>query len=227
VIFTNSQQHKTNSLLIMQNPVIIVGAQKLGVAALDAFSSNNVVVYCFLDDDATLQQTEVNDIAVMGGTEEDEILRILGKKCEVFVATEDAASRKSLTSSLKEKYQAVPVNAIHRASYVSEHAWLGHGNLIGAGAVLNPNSKLGDSCVIQARAVIDSGAELADFVQVGPGAIINNDVKIGEGAYVGTGAIVVSGIKIGKKARVGAGSLVVADVADGQTVFGNPAQVVK
>jgi sugar O-acyltransferase (sialic acid O-acetyltransferase NeuD family) len=211
----------------MQNPVIIVGAQILGLAALDAFSSNNVVVYCFLDDDARLQQTEVNDITVMGGTEEDEILKVLGKQCEVFVATEDAASRRSLTSFLKENYKAVPVNAIHRASYVSEHAWLGHGNLICAGAVLNPNSRLGDNCIIQSRALVDTGAELADFVQVGPGAIINTDVKIAEGAYVGTGSVVVPGIKIGKKARIGAGSLVIADVADGQTVFGNPAQVVK
>ncbi len=211
----------------MENPVIILGAQKLGVAALDAFSSNNVVVYCFLEDDATLQQKEVNEIAVMGSTEEEEILRILGKKCEGCVATEDAASRKSLTNMLKEKYQAVPVNAIHKFSYVSEQAWLGHGNLVGAGAVVNPNSKLGDNCIIQARAVIDTGAELADFVQVAPGAIINTDVKIGEAAYVGTGAIVVSGIKIGKKARIGAGSLVVSDVADNQTVFGNPAQPVK
>jgi sugar O-acyltransferase (sialic acid O-acetyltransferase NeuD family) len=211
----------------MQNPVIILGAQKIGIAALDAFSSNNVVVYCFLDDDASLQQKEVNDIAVMGTTEEDEILRILGKKCEVFVATEDSASRRSLTNMLKEKYQAVSVNALHRFGYVSEQAWLGHGNLISAGAVVNPNSKIGDNCLIQSRALIDSGAELADYVQVGPGAIINSDVKIGEGAFIGTGAVVVAGIKIGKKARVGAGSVVVADVVDGQTVFGNPAQPVK
>ena len=197
------------------------------MAALDTFTSNGVVVYCFLDDDASLQNTEVNDIAVMGNTEEEEILKILGKKCEVFVATEDAASRRSLTQSLKEKYKSVPVNAIHRASYVSEHAWLGHGNLISAGAIVSPNSKIGDSCVIQPNALVDAGAVLGDFVQVGAGAILNTDVTVEDGAFIGTGAIVVSGIKIGKNARIGAGSLVVADVADGQTVFGNPAQPVK
>jgi acetyltransferase-like isoleucine patch superfamily enzyme len=38
---------------------------------------------------------------------------------------------------------------------------------------------------------------------------------------------IVSGVKIGKNARIGAGSVVIRDVKKGETVFGNPAQVVK
>ncbi|QNF33707.1 NeuD/PglB/VioB family sugar acetyltransferase [Adhaeribacter swui] len=210
----------------MQNPVIILGAQKLGTAALDIFQSNNVIVYCFLDDEVKLHQTEVNNITVMGTTDDPEFLKILGKKCEVFVAAEETATRKSLINLLKDEYQATPVNAIHKFTAVSENAWLGHGNLINAGAVINANARINNYCIIQSRALIESGAELADFVQVGAGAIVSADVTVEEGAFIGAGAVIVAGIKIGKKARVGAGAVVVADVPANQTVFGNPAQKV-
>ena len=209
----------------MQNPVIILGAQKLGTTALDIFNSNNVIVYCFLDD--KLQQEEVNNVAVMGNTEDNDILKLVGKKCDVFVAVEDSAARKGLVKLLKEEYKAVPVNAIHRFSAVSENAWLGHGNLVGAGAIISNNAKVGDNNIIHARALVDTKAEIGDNVEIGAGAIINAEAVVEDGAFIGTGAVVVSGVKIGKNARVGAGSVVVADVPAKATVFGNPAAPVK
>lgn len=199
----------------------------MGTAALDIFNSNSVMVYCFLDDSGKLQQQEVNNVAVMSSTEDSEFLKLIGNKCDVFVAVEDAAARKGLIKMLKDEYKVVPVNAIHRFSAVSEHAWLGHGNLIAAGAVVNNNAKVGNYCLIQSRAVVDANAEIGDFAQVGTGAVINSEVVIGEGAFIGSGAVVVSGVKIGKNARVGAGSVVVADVPAKATVFGNPAAPIK
>ncbi|MFT2010589.1 NeuD/PglB/VioB family sugar acetyltransferase [Pontibacter sp. 13R65] len=211
----------------MQNPVIILGAQQLGTAALDVFNSNNVIVYCFLDDSENLQQTEINNVSVMSRTEDSEFLKLIGKKCDVFVAVEDAAARKGLIKMLKSEYEVVPVNAIHKFSAVSEHAWLGHGVMVGAGAIINNNSKIGDNSLIQSRAVVDTNAEIGAFVHIGAGAIINSEVVIEEGAFIGSGAVIVSGVKIGKNARVGAGSVVVANVPAKATVFGNPAAPVK
>ncbi|MCC9167174.1 NeuD/PglB/VioB family sugar acetyltransferase [Pontibacter harenae] len=211
----------------MQNPVIILGAQNLGTAALDIFYSNSVVVYCFLDDSKNLQQQEINNVSVMSSTEDSEFLKLIGKKCDVFVAVEGTPERKSLVKMLKEEYKVVPVNAIHRFSSVSEFAWLGHGNMIAAGAVVNNNAKVGDNCLIQSRAVVDTNAQIGDYAQIGAGAIINSEAVIEEGAFIGTGAVVVSGVKVGKNARVGAGSVVVADVPAKATVFGNPAAAIK
>lgn len=202
-----------------------MGAQKLGTTALDIFNSNNVMVYCFLDD--KLQQEEVNNVAVMGNTEDNELLKLVGKKCDVFVAVEDSAARKGLVKLLKEEYKAVPVNAIHRFSAVSENAWLGHGNLVGAGAIISNNAKVGDNNIIHARALVDTKAAVGDNVEIGAGAIINAEAVVEDGAFIGTGAVVVSGVKIGKNARVGAGSVVVADVPAKATVFGNPAAPIK
>ncbi|GAB2872219.1 LbetaH domain-containing protein [Hymenobacter ruber] len=207
----------------MENPVIILGAQTVGTAALDAFLSNDVVVYCLLDDDQKLQGTELLDVPVMGNTDDGELLKLLGKKCEVFVATEDTASRRSLTQMLRTEYEAVPVNAIHERASVSNHAILGHGNYIGPNAVVAATATLGDGCLVGANAVVEARVTVADYAQLGSGALLGADVKVGEQAFIGAGAVVVAGVKIGDKARVGAGSVVVADVPNGQTVFGNPA----
>lgn len=210
----------------MQNPVIIVGAQQLGKLALDVFMSNNVVVYCFLEDNAELQQQEVNNITVMSSTEDPEFLKLLGKKCEVFVASEETAARKSMVALLKEEYQVVPVNAIHNFSSVSENAWLGHGILINAGTVINANAKVGNNCIIHSNAVIEADVEVGNNVQIGAGALLNAGAKVEDDAFIGSGAILVGGVKVGKKARIGAGSVVIADVPANQTVFGNPAKKV-
>lgn len=207
----------------MENPIIILGAQTVGTAALDAFLSNDLVVYCLLDDDTSLQNTELFDVPVMGNTDDKELLKLLGKKCEVFVATEDSASRRSLTGMLHTEYEVAPVNAIHQRAAVSPHAWLGHGNLISANAVVAGTAKVGNGCLIGSNAVVEAKAELGDYTQLGSGAILNAGVVVGEQAFIGAGAVVVAGVKIGNKARVGAGSVVVADVPAGQTVFGNPA----
>ncbi|HEX8329293.1 MAG TPA: NeuD/PglB/VioB family sugar acetyltransferase [Hymenobacter sp.] len=207
----------------MENPVIILGAQTVGTSVLDAFHSNDIVVYCLLDDDQKLQGTELLDVPVMGNTDDGELLKLLGKKCEVFVATDDTASRRSLTQMLRTEYEAVPVNAIHQRASVAAHATLGHGNYIGPNAVVAATATLGDGCLVGANAVVEARATVGDYAQLGSGALLGADVQVGEQAFIGAGVVVVAGVKIGDKARVGAGSVVVADVPNGQTVFGNPA----
>ncbi len=145
----------------MENPVIILGAQAIGTAALDAFLSNDVVVYCLLDDDPKLHNTELLDVPVMGNTDDGELLKLLGKKCEVFVATEDAASRRSLTKMLRDEYEVVPVNSIHQRASVSPHAELGHGNYVGPNAVVAATAKIGEGVLLGPNAVVEGQASVA------------------------------------------------------------------
>lgn len=205
---------------------MILGAQTAGALALDAFASNDVVVYCFLDDDDALRGQEVHGVSVMGATDDEQFLKLLGKQCEVFVAAEDVASRRTLVKLLKDTYKLAPVNAIHRTATVSEYAWLGHGNLVGAGVVLGPGAHVSNHCQLGARVVVEPGAKLDDFVTVGAGALIGAGATIGEGAFIGAGAVIPGTVHIGKNARVGAGSVVIGPVADKATVFGNPAKAI-
>lgn len=211
----------------MDNPVLIFGAKGIGKMALDAFKSNNVVVYGFLDDDAKLHNKEVDDVTVLGATDDETYLKIIGKKCESFIASDDTKFKKALVNQLNDEQKNMPVNCIHARAYVASSAMLGHGNLFASGSTAQAHSKIGNHCLLLANSVIECEATIGDFVQIGAGAIVGAGATIEDGAFIGSGAIIIAGVTVGKNARVGAGSVVIAEVDAKETVFGNPAKEVK
>ncbi len=210
----------------MIQPVIIFGAGLTGKLALDAFASNDVVVYGFLDDDASAHGKEIGEIPVLGETENDGFLKLIGKKCDAFIAAESAKERKFLMEMIIEKRKVMPVNAIHRQALVSPYALLGHGNLISAGAGVSAFARIGNGNLIHPNAVVETNAVLGDGVQIGSGTVIGREAEISDGAFIGAGCTVIQGVKIGKNASVGAGSVVMADVPANGKVFGVPAKAV-
>lgn len=202
---------------------MIFGANGMGQAAMEIFESNQVVVYGFLDDDKEKHGTELNDVQVLGKTDDDGFLKLIGKKCEGFIAVDDRALRKGLVKLMMDRRKKMPVNAIHRNAEIASSAHIGHGNFINTGAIIASNAKVANHCIINAGSVVDHGAQLGDLVQVGAGSVIGSEVEIGEDAFIGTGVTIVPGVKVGKNARIGAGSVVIGEVAAGKTVFGNPA----
>ena len=211
----------------MQNPVIIFNASTIGRLAKEIFESNGVVVYGFLDDDKKLHKTEIDEIQVLGDTEDQGFLKLIGKKCEAFVATDDNKLRKGLTSMLQEVRHVQPMNAVHQKATVDKRASIGYGNFIDTDVVIASGATIGSHCLIQAKAYVGVDCVLGDFVQVGIGTVISSGVKIENEAFIGSGVTIVSGVTIGKGARVGVGSVVIASVKAGETVFGNPAQAIK
>ncbi len=211
----------------MENPVIIFGAKGLGRVALDIFQSNGVVVYGFLDDDKALHGTEILDVSVLGNTDDDGFLKLIGKKCEAFVATDDNKLRASQVKLLLERRKVMPVNAIHSLAYIAPSAAISHGSLISAGVIINSGATVGNHCILHVNSVVEYETKIGDLVQIGTGSQIGSNVTIEEGAFIGSGVTVVAGITIGKNARVGAGSVVIENVKAGATVFGNPARPIE
>lgn len=211
----------------MDKPVIILGAKGIAHPALEIFNSNQVIVYGFLDEDASLYQTEINNVPVLGHTEDEGFLKLIGKKTEAFVAVDDTKYRKFLVEMLLENRKVQPVNAIHERAYISTDAELGHGNFINANVTIGAGTKVGSHCIFHTGAIVDHKSVIGDFVQIGAGSTINAEVTIEEGAFIGSGVTIVAGVTIGKGARVGAGSVVIASVGKNETVFGNPAAKIK
>lgn len=211
----------------MDNPVLIFGANFLGRAAKEIFEGNNNVVYGFLDDNKSLHNTEIDDVQVLGSTDDDGFLKLIGKKCEAFVAADDNKLRKNIVKMIQEERHMQPVNAIHSNAIIAKTASIGHGNFIDVGVTINAGATISNHCIFNAGVIIGAEAKVNDFAQIGAGSIINPAVVVEEEAFIGSGVTVVSGITIGKGARVGAGSVVIAPVKAGETVFGNPAQKVK
>jgi sugar O-acyltransferase (sialic acid O-acetyltransferase NeuD family) len=210
----------------MENPVLIIGANFLGRAAKEIFEANGNVVYGFLDDTKSLHGTEIDNVSVLGSTDDDGYLKLIGKKCEAFVAIDDNKLRKSQVKMLQEVRHVQPVNAVHKSSVIASSVAFGHGNFVDMGVKIGAGAEIKSHCLIQANAVIGAEAKIGDYVQIGAGSIINPGVEIGDEAFIGSGVVVVSGVSIGKGARVGAGSVVITPVKAGETVFGNPAQKV-
>jgi sugar O-acyltransferase (sialic acid O-acetyltransferase NeuD family) len=211
----------------MEQPVLIFGAGGLGKVVLEIFQSNDVVVYGFLDDDTKLHGTMIGEVAVLGSTDDQGFLKLIGQKCQAFIAGDDKRLKQKLVSMLLTKRKVMPVNAIHQNAYLSPSSAIGHGNLIGAGVVVNCNALIGNHNVMHAQCTLDYGSRIKDYVTVGAGSTIGAEVTIEEGAFIGAGATLVSGISIGANARIGTGSVVIANVGKNETVFGNPAQKVK
>lgn len=203
---------------------MIFGAGSIGNQVYDIFRRNGVLIYGFLDDNKELQGKEIGEASILGDTDDGGFLKVIGSKCEAFVAVGERVVREQLVEMLNERRKTMPVNAIHDKAVVSELASLGHGNLIAAQVSVAASTQIGHHCQIQTGAILETFVQVGDFVNIGPGAIINDRVAIGNGAFVGSGAILVAGVQIGKNARIGAGSVVIENVSDGATVFGNPAK---
>lgn len=211
----------------MENPVIIFGANALGRSAKEIFESNEVVVYGFLDDNKSLHAKEVDDAVVLGSTDDDGFLKLIGKKCEAFVAIDDNKVRRNLVKMLHDIRHIQPANAIHKFANISLRSSIGHGNLFDAATSVGPGCTIGSHGIFGIGCHIGAEVTIGDFVQVGAGAIVNAGVTIEEDVFIGSGAIIVSGITLEKGSRIGAGSVVIAPVKAGTTVFGNPAQPFK
>ncbi|MCK5102680.1 MAG: NeuD/PglB/VioB family sugar acetyltransferase [Cyclobacteriaceae bacterium] len=211
----------------MNKPVIILCATNLGKAVLEIFKSNDVVVFGFLDDDKKLHGTEIEDISVLGSTDNEEYLKILGKDCDVFVASDDNSWKATMIKSLRKNQKSMPVNAIHSDANIAKSAILHHGSLYNQGVTIGANTEIGNHCIIHSGSIVDFGVKVGDFVQIGAGSIINSGAVIEDGAFVGSGVTIVSGVTIGEGARIGAGSVVIADVGKNETVFGNPAKAIE
>ncbi|HLF35353.1 MAG TPA: NeuD/PglB/VioB family sugar acetyltransferase [Cyclobacteriaceae bacterium] len=212
---------------MMEKPVIILGAGGIGRMALEIFTSLGIIVYGFLDDDKSLTGTEIQHVKVLGTTSDDGFLKLIGHKCEAFIAADNNALRKSLVKMLNEKRKVMPVNAIHKYARIAESVYLEYDLFINDSVIAGTNSRFSSHSIIHSGAIIGYDAVIGPFVQVGSGSIIGDGARIGDEVFIGTGAIIIPGLIIGKRARIGAGSVVTHNVAEDETVFGNPAQSVK
>jgi len=210
----------------MNKPVIIIGAGGAGNIAYEIFRSNGVVVYGFLDDDKK-PQTTIGDIPILGRTDVEDYLALIGDKCNVFVASDELELKEHMIQQLVEKQKVMPVNAIHARAQLADTVGIGHGNLIDGHVWLGAECELGHHTFIRAGSVIDHGVSIGDYTHIGAGCHIGEGARIEERTFVGTGATIVPGITVGQGARVGAGAVVVESVKAGITVFGNPAKEVK
>lgn len=158
--------------------------------------------------------------------DQSDLSALRGRFAQATVAVGNSATRLKLLDELESKGFRIPAIR-HPSSVVAIDAILDPGVVILAGAIINTGARVGRGSIINTGASVDHDCVLGEGVHVCPGARLAGEVTVGDRAWIGIGASVIQQRKIGKASTVGAGAAVIHDVAEGVTVGGVPAKILK
>ncbi len=214
-------------MVIEMQKVVLIGAGGHAGVVVDILNDNQEIEVIGATDKVDVQKVKNTEIPVLG---EDYILvDIINQgRAERAIITVggDNSLRKKLFEQAKELgYQMI--NAIHRTSVLPSSIKLGAGNVVMAGAIINPGAVIGDNNIINTGAIIEHDIEVGDHVHISPGAILAGGVKVRELSHIGLGAKVIEGVTIGRNCLIGAGAVIIDDVPDNSVVVGVPGRIIK
>lgn len=119
------------------------------------------------------------------------------------------------------------INLINKRAYVGQNTKLRKGCVIGNEVSISCDITIGDFVIIQRLVDIGHDAHIGDYCSLGNRSFMGGGTCIGDNTMVHTGAIILPHVRVGKNCTVGTGAVVIKKVKDGDTVFGNPAKVLK
>jgi sugar O-acyltransferase (sialic acid O-acetyltransferase NeuD family) len=200
--------------------VLILGAGGHAKVIADILMSQDIEVLGFLDDDPKLWGEMRLGLPVLGAIGQYPEYEPSG----LVIGIGDNLVRRSVAERLSTEAQKLWCNAVHPQATVARSVRLGQGIVVGAGAVINPDTVLGDHAIINTGATVDHDCTIGDFVHVAPGAHVAGGVLVGEGALLGIGSSLIPNISVGAWTTIGAGSVVTTDLSAELIAFGVPAR---
>lgn len=209
------------------NGILIFGASGHGKVVCDIARASGVLVLGFIDR-ALPKGKVVCGFPVLGGNDDlVEIVQNTGCTHGV-VAIGDNWLRAQVAHQVLQVLPHFEFRSlVHPQAVLGADVDMGQGNVIMAGAIVNPCTHIGNHCIINTRASVDHDCVLEDFVSIAPGATLGGSVKVGSYSAIGLGASVIHGRSIGAQTVVGAGSLVLHSLGDGFVAYGSPAKIIR
>ena len=203
--------------------ILILGAGGHGKVVADILNACHLEIAGFLDDNPRARSEERLGLPVLGAIDEYRIYAPSG----LVLGIGQNHVRQAVVKRLGVTAQDLWINAIHPRATVASSVLLGHGIVVAAHAVVNPDSAIGSHVIINTGATIDHECSINDYAHVAPGSHLAGNVVVETGAFLGVGASVIPGLTIGEWSIVGAGSVVLRDIPARATAYGVPAKVVK
>ena len=135
-----------------------------------------------------------------------------------------------LKKSLYDYYSTLDcelLTYIHPSALVGKNVKIGSGSVLCPNSVLTTNVTLGFATTVNVCSTIGHDAVLGDFCTLSSHCDITGGAVLGDQVLLGTHACIIPKVIVRSSAIIGAGSVVIKDVAEGSTVFGNPAKKIK
>ena len=211
------------------NDLIIFGASGFGREVAWAVERMNKAeptwkLLGFMDDDESLQGTEINGYKVLGKTED-----IIKYNDAFFVCAVGASKvREKIINKMKDVNPNVKFGTVIDPSVeMSDLVTVGEGTIICAHTMITVNIEIGKHVIINLDCTIGHDAVLKDFVTLYPSVNVSGITNIGHAVELGTGMQIIQGKSVGDYSIVGAGAVVVKDIPGKCTAVGSPAKPIK
>ena len=178
----------------------------------------------FIDDNESIQNTQINGYNVLGKTEDSDRFPDAYYICAVGASK----TREAIIKRIKEKNPRIKFGTLIDPSVkISELVTIEEGSIICADTIATVNIRIGSHVIINIDCTIGHDAVLEDFVTLYPSVNVSGTTHIGRCTELGTGLQIIQGKNIGKYTIVGAGAVVVKDIPDRCTAVGSPAKPIK
>lgn len=202
----------------MSAGVLLIGA---GGLAREVIAAGITGVTGILDDDTSLEGTEVSGVPVVGGVDD-----AAHRSEHLLVCIGPSAARRGVVRRLRR----AGVGEDRFATFVARSARIGTTSAIGAGSlvldgvVVTADAVIGGHVVVMPNCVITHDDVIEDCATLAAGVALGGGVRVGEAAYIGMNASLRPGVTVGAEATVGMGAAVLVDVPATETWAGVPAR---
>ena len=209
--------------------LIIFGASGFGREVAWAVERINKVsptwnLLGFMDDNDSIQGTEINGY------------KVLGKTCDVnrypdafFVCAVGASrTREIIIKNMKAINPLIKFGTVIDPSVeISDFVSIGEGTIICAHTIITVNISIGSHVIINLDCTVGHDAIIKDFVTLYPSVNVSGITNIGHAVELGTGTQIIQGKGIGDYSIIGAGAVVIKDIPANCTAVGSPAKPIK
>ena len=178
----------------------------------------------FMDDDESIQLTEINGYKVIGKSSDVDKY----PDANFVVAVGASRTREKIVKNMKTINPAIRFGTVIDPSVeMSDLVTIGEGSIICAHTIITVNIKIGSHVIINLDCTIGHDAILQDFVTLYPSVNVSGITNIGHCVELGTGMQIIQGKTVGDYSIVGAGAVVVKDIPAKCTAVGSPAKPIK
>lgn len=198
----------------MKKPLVIFGSGDIAQLAHYYFSiDSEYEAIAFTVDRNYIKESEFCGLPVIAF--EDVVEKYPPELYHFFVAL----SYSKINAIRKEKFLAAKESGYKLASFVSSHASVLNGGLIGENCfifednTIQPFVRIGNNVTLWSGNHIGHHSVIRDHTFIASHVVVSGGVEIGEQCFIGVNATLRDHIKVGDRCVVGAGALLLADAA--------------